>query len=406
MSTIEPSTQGMIVPKQIGRRVMEIMEEKGKAFTQQALATRIGMGRQTLSMKLRGERDMYLFELRRIAEALHLPLARIMQEDTHDDEKKLQGMFASLVEDSAVSKITPDFNEIFEIAHRLSLVAVGMTERCKTLNDLGRAFYYLRRYDEANKVWQEALEYAKKIAEKYNNHEYRSLTLSNLLVILTISSNRIDSYELLDEIEQVFSENPHRLGVLFYVRSKIAEEQENIHEAKTHAMKSLDYFRQTGNFMSIGKAEVTVAHYEFILGNYATANSYLNSSIVYLKPHMYEWLVAIKDYAKTLLKLHEYDQMEIIVSDALSQVDQKSSQYRDLVGKLKILLSMCRNEISHAESVLFDNGLHVNVRTLAYKYLRRLCIQTGDKTNLMKYAIIEDELETTKNDLLHEELFT
>jgi transcriptional regulator with XRE-family HTH domain len=70
MSTIEPNSQGDVVSPLIGARILEIMEEKGKAFTRQAIANRLYMKRDTLSKKLMGERTLYRFELQRIAEAL------------------------------------------------------------------------------------------------------------------------------------------------------------------------------------------------------------------------------------------------------------------------------------------------------------------------------------------------
>lgn len=405
MSTIEPSTQGMIVPKNIAGRIMEIMEEKGKAFTQQALATRIGMSRQTLAMKLRGERDLYLFELRRIAEALHLPVERVMQEDTRDDEKRLNEMFAHLLEYGTNSKHLPNFDEMRVIAERLSSIAIGATERCKSLNDLGRVYYNLRRYDEAYKTFLQAHEYAKKIDKKSNNQEFQSLVLSNLLVLLTLTNNPIESIEILDEIERIFNTSPHRLGIVYYVRAKLAEVKKDIYEAKIHAAKSLEYFIQTKNVLSIGRAEATLAHFEFLSGNYADSLYLLENSIKNQETQMHGWLISIKDYSKTLLKLQKVQQMENVVLDALKQIKPYSSQFRDIVGKLHLLLSIGKNEPSHAEKVLFDNRIDVNIRKLAYKYLKRQCIQNGDKDTLMKYAIIEDELETTKRDLLDEELF-
>ncbi|MGZ4164398.1 MAG: helix-turn-helix domain-containing protein, partial [Tumebacillaceae bacterium] len=73
----------------LGRRINEIMLEKGSAYTISAMAKRLEINRETLRLMLKGEREIYTFELEKIAKDLHVTVERILQSDVVEDSKRI-----------------------------------------------------------------------------------------------------------------------------------------------------------------------------------------------------------------------------------------------------------------------------------------------------------------------------
>src|SRR5690348_197128 len=122
---------GVVIP--LGRRVAEIMRERGRAFTQSAMAKRIGYSGETLRLMLIGRREIYPFELEKIAKDLKLPVERITGEDVRAEREELRVLLA---------RMNPS-TRVVELALHLNQHALGMTETCKALLDLGVGLYLL-----------------------------------------------------------------------------------------------------------------------------------------------------------------------------------------------------------------------------------------------------------------------
>lgn len=74
----------------LGRRIAEIMKEKGSAYSLQAMGKRIGLSRETLRLMLHGGREIYDFELKKICSDLKMSVERIKQQDTWLMHSELQ----------------------------------------------------------------------------------------------------------------------------------------------------------------------------------------------------------------------------------------------------------------------------------------------------------------------------
>ena len=83
-----------------------------------------------------------MFDLRRLSEALKVPMERILQEDTLREETELRELL----------KAKTDKTRALELALLLSSKSLGMTERCIHLNYLGCAYYLLLEYEKAHSV--------------------------------------------------------------------------------------------------------------------------------------------------------------------------------------------------------------------------------------------------------------
>ncbi|MGB8956126.1 MAG: helix-turn-helix transcriptional regulator [Tumebacillaceae bacterium] len=135
-------------PIPLGRRIGEIIEAKGPAFSGRALSKRIGLGKDILYRVINGERYISPSELELVAAGLRMSVQRIKQEDTRKDVEELRRLLQNL----------EDLERALRIAEKLVSVAIGISERCTMLNYLGWANYELKNYDVAHQHWLKAYE--------------------------------------------------------------------------------------------------------------------------------------------------------------------------------------------------------------------------------------------------------
>ncbi|TCP58274.1 Cro/C1-type helix-turn-helix DNA-binding protein [Tumebacillus sp. BK434] len=396
MKTFEPDTQSFVIPPQLGQRIMEIMEEKGKAFTQQALANRIGMNRVTLSKKLHGERDLYLFELRRIADALHLPIERLLLEDTKEDQVELEGLLEKL----------ENLPRALELATKISSIAVGITERTKSLNDLGRAYYILEKYDEAFETWLLAFEYAQKIANKNNDTSMLFNIIANLMLTYSIRKEYSHLSEIISTVEPHFASDPFRAGVICYSLAKIAENQNNYEAARRHYHRSLDYYISTQHQLSIARATHNTAAFEFRQGNYQVSKKLFEDALPYLNDHMSK-LVSLKELVKTLLMMQETELASTHINTAFELINgvvSSGTHYAVFEAKFHLLKSMVSNNPHFAMKVL-DMKVDDRTKSFAARYLLDFYEDNDDSAQAIKYYRIVRNLSNNVLPILGEEDF-
>lgn len=80
----------------LGRRIFEIMKDKGKYYTQQAMANRLGISRTTFSQMLTGNREIYNFEVEKIAADLKVSVSRVLQEDIANEVVRIEGILKEM----------------------------------------------------------------------------------------------------------------------------------------------------------------------------------------------------------------------------------------------------------------------------------------------------------------------
>lgn len=377
----------------VWRRVSEIMKEKGDAFSQQALAIRININRKTLGKMLSGRSKIHMFDLRRLSEALKVPVERILQEDTHPVETELRELL----------KKKTDKERALDLALKLSSKSVGMTERCIHLNYLGCAYYLIQDYEKAHETWLEAYSYAKAIQQKYGDSDRLFQVIHNLVWSYIVRREYSNMNKILEGVETIFQSTPNRLGTLAFARAKVAEESNNIVVARQHAIESLKYYLMTEDANSIGKAEITAAHYAYKVKNYYESMILLESAMDHLVPDVDTWLIAVKEYAKTLLKLGLFEETQHIISESLHRVGSLIEKKQDLNGKLQLLLFLATGDSSYAENVLSNSRVNDKIRLLAYKSLFKQCIEMDDEATLMKYSKIVGALSINSSEILDEE---
>ncbi|MCX7571631.1 hypothetical protein OS242_16945 [Tumebacillus sp. DT12] len=361
----------------LGRRIAEIMKEKGSAYSHQAMGKRIGVSRETLRLMLHGGREIYDFEVKKICVDLKLSVERIKQQDTWLMLSELQQLLKHEGRDP---------KRALEIANHLQSVAIGMTERCKTLFYLGQAHKNLHQYEPAHQAWLEAYDLAKAIYDKYGETDLLYSIISNLVTTYTIRKDFTRAAELLAMVEDYFLTTPIKSASLTYSRSKLLESLGEVQTAREVSYDSLKYARSSNNSNVIGRALINAAHFEFKLREYKEARHLLVLALEELQQDPISSFIAKKELAKCLIKLGEKAEAEDIILSALS--DLEGYELPKLKAKNMLLLSILRNSPENARAVADDNKCEKDIRYLSYKFLIGYYKSSGDSELFMEYLLL------------------
>ena len=174
MGQVSTFEEVIVQNKDIGRRIAEILEDKG--ISPNSFSQKIGMAKSTFYNCIHGERTIKPSELDVMGRHLKIPPERIKQEDTRSDQEELTRLLQG----------KRHLQRALGTARKLCSVALGITERSRALNDLGRVLYLLGEYDQAHRVWMEAHHDSEKLLERYGESNLYFLILSNLMISFTL----------------------------------------------------------------------------------------------------------------------------------------------------------------------------------------------------------------------------
>lgn len=368
----------------IGRRIGEILEERGSAFSIRAFSTRIGFSKDMLSRMISGDRYISPSELSKIAEGLSLSIARLKQEDTQEQLSELM----LLLENKKNNQ------RALSIALKIKEVAVGCTERYIVTNELGKAYHALRMYNESHAEWLEAREYAQRIVDKYQDTEPLYNVMNNLVLSFTEQKDIFGLSALVGQLKQVFTPYPKRLGTLYYSTASTAFFMGNYREARDNYLLALAQFELHGDSIYIGKSEHNVGFAEYKLENYRRAKEHFERAIEKLSEYDEQKLISMKDYIKTLLKLGQKQRAAENISSALQQLELLDLPLRK--AQFLLLHAIVHEDLSAAEQVLAAEGIPVSLKLTACKFLMDFYKCIGDAENLMRYYVIADSYESEK----------
>ncbi|PWK15976.1 helix-turn-helix domain-containing protein [Tumebacillus permanentifrigoris] len=389
MSTLDATATAVVDKIPLGRRIGEIMEEKGDAFSIRAFSTRIGMNREILRVIIAGERTILPSELERIAEGLGISLERLKQLDTMHMEQELKALMNS----------KQDLKRALDLANQLVLVARGASEKCISLYSLGKVHYLSQQYDEAHQIWLDALPFAEKIQQKSGENNLYHLVTANLMLSYTVRKEYSNVEVMLKTVESVFLDAPEKIGSVYYTRMRIMQHTGNHTEARKYSYLCLEQFKLTKDDYQIGLALINAADCDYRLGDFETSVELLKAACVRLEDVPHFQIVAGKDLAKTLLKLGRCTEALQIIETYLP----RAVDYPDYRGKLLILYSIATNDISYAEGVTKDAQFALKVRLLAYKYLMNHYKEQRDACTLLRYYEEAELLSAPNYDYLEED---
>lgn len=377
----------------IGRRIYEIMKEKGGAYSQQSVAARIGLCRETFRQMISGKREIYDFEMKKISEVLKVPVDRLVMDDVKQDYKELIALLRNL----------KDTRRALTLAEKLVARAMGATERCCALEMLGRAQYLLQRYNDAHCTWLQALTYAKEISDRYKDSSHQLNITTNLMLTYTIRKEYSNLSQLVNEVEAHLDSKPSKSAVICYSLAKIAEAEKDFENARYNYYRSLSYYQMTDYQMWVGGAKLFTANFEYRMGNYTQAIQMYQEAIPDLYEDILGTIICLKEYAKCLLKVGDSSDAEQLVHQALQIIDESVEDYSELQAQFNLLLARIKNDPSFADAVL-DNANHdVKIRHIACRYLIHYYEKVDDAESLIKYHRKEQALNQKDYDLLDEE---
>lgn len=383
-STVETKND-FVIP--IGQRIGEIMEEKGAAFSIRAFSQRIGVSKDTLARMISGDRYINPSNLEIIAKGLSLPIERIKQEDSRKDYFELCEL---LNHNSNPQKA-------LKMALKLEKLSVGVSEKCDALNNLARAYFDLGELDKAHLLWLQAYDLAQKIYKKYSSRERLSDILRRLMISFTARKEYTRLAEILSEVESVFSNNPAKLGSIYYSKAMLAEQVGNYELVREHLNKSLEYLISTGVQNQIGRAKLNLGYFEYKQRNYEKSKCLLEEAIEDLGQDNIRY-IATKEYIKALLKVNEKEKAVELIHANIPQIQEN----HNLLGKYLLLQSIALDEAAHVEQVVNDLCVDDKVRRLVCLFLMNYYHKNGDSSAVMKYYSKVEELSIKNSDILHE----
>lgn len=389
MSSIFLASEANVIP--IHRRIAEIMEEKGKPFTQEFVASQIGISRKTFQSVLAGDRPIYGTELFTLANIFHLTTDRLTQKDSRNCVDELHR-----IKDNALYR-----NRMLELAEWYSAHAIGRTERCDALKILGTVQFRLERYEMAHDSWSKAFTYALEILKKHGETEQFHAILQNLMLSYTVRGDYENAQKMVTRINPLLSENSSSLGFLNYTLGMIARSNQDLELARKHMYESLHHFRQTASIRQIGRSLHNVAFNEYENGNLTTATKYYEQALEALKDYPEDKMYVQKDFIKVYLKQNKLGQAYKLVQDAMKHMETIDNPV--LLSKIFLLHAIIKEDRSSAEAVLQMDRIDSNQKRIACKVLLDLSQRLGDADSVLRYYEMEKSFSLNRRDLYDEE---
>lgn len=373
----------------IGRRIGEIMEAKGGAFTQRAFAPRVGLSKDTLGRIISGERAVMIQELDRIAKGLSISISRLKQEDTAQITKQLVKLLDT----------KGDPEKALVLAEHLDSVSIGVTEKCDTSLLLARSVYAFGDYDKAHRLLLESYSLAERIFEKYGETDRLYEILSKLMTTYAIRKEFSTLSDVLLKVEKVFEKSPDKQGAICFTKAMIAEHYNDVEQTRELLYRSLDCFETSGKKNDIGRAEMSVGYFEFKQRNYEVAKKYLRRAVVNLADDVFFRYRSVKELVKALILTNETSEAIHLLQEARANLNDQP----DMRAKFAIMLSVATEDASYAESIIENKSVNEKILHLACKFLTKHFMKLGDAEAAMKYSIIADRYALSPSEILHEE---
>ncbi|TCP59023.1 tetratricopeptide repeat protein [Tumebacillus sp. BK434] len=357
MSQLLAPAQTVVDRIPLWRRIRELMKEKGSRYSMTAVANRLGISRETLRLMLNGEREIFMFELEKIANDLKLPLARILQHDIQDLHEQLQEKKDNL----------QDMDLAMELAKQRYTIAQGLSEKAYALLDIRYLYAFQDKWTEAEEVSLTAQELILQIGLTEQEDEVLFRLQNHLVTIYQFTKRYEKALEVLKSMKQLNRDLPvriaafhHNMGICLHGLNKVEEAKESFH-------KALELLQDLDRQEWIGRVYFCYAYLEYCEMNYHRSKELINKALQHLKTEVMR-IGAVRDLAKVLLKLRDHQAAEALILETLQS--EAIEQNSEMEGRLLILLSKTRDLPYHAEAVAGNYKYAKNIRFLAAKFLR------------------------------------
>lgn len=381
------------------RRLKEILDDKGDAFTVPAFSRRIGMSESTLYRCLNGERFIKPSELEKIAEGVHMPISRIKQED---NAASIFNKMRALV----THKV--NFEEALNFALDFLPKAAGCTEKYETLNCLGVIYYFLNKIKPAINAWLEALPYARQLLHAWGETKPLIQVTKNLIIGYSKSNNYSKLSIVLDEVQSEYKKHslpPDFLSSISYAKAVSALHVSEFEDYEANMLEHLEHASASGDPVGLGIAIHNVAYMYYKIKDFKQSKQKFEEAIELFKtckePRVRIYLLtSFKDYAKALFALGQTEAALKVIDDSLPL----TAELYTIRAKLLILKSIYSGDVAFADEVLHLDGIEPEIKKIALEILMNDCSKTGDAEGLMKYYKLGDELSSSSKNEMGESL--
>jgi tetratricopeptide (TPR) repeat protein len=378
----------------VGRRITEIMNEKGPAYTISAMSNRLGFSRETLRLKLKGEREMYTFELENIAKDLKVSVDRIMQTDIFEETKELRSHL----------DIGSNMHRCLELSAKFTELAIGLTERVIVANELARGYYQARDIQTAIETLKKVLPDAQLILEKYGEPHILMWVTGNLISAKTIEGEYTNLLEMAAQVEPYFQTNPKLAAVICYCIAQYKfEEEGDIAGARENHYQSLHYYQQHGVPISVANSQLNVAIFEDRQKRYDEAKQLFRSALDVFRVHdnLYAQAVHAREYGKLLIRLGELAEAIEVVDWVIARIQAHPNViHSDMEAQLNLLLAIAKQDMLYAETILDDKIGSKSVQKIANKLIIDHYDQHGTLTAKAQHQQRFAHMQSSPIDLL------
>lgn len=348
----------------LGRRITEIMAEKGPAYTIAAMAKRLEINRETLRLMLKGEREIYTFELERIAQDLKVPVERILQSDIAEAREQLKEMI--------IRNDVTEQSRALEMAEHLASVSIGLTERCIGENELSCVYHNLDQIKHAYQILLNILPDAELILEKYRDPEIYLWVLINMMQ-KKISCKEYDNLmELVSKAEPYLSSNPRMGGTIHYTLATMNEEEGNLAAARENYDRMIDFYRMVKETVTTARALNAVVIFEYQQKNYTKAYDLIVEAwdIAQLHQDLRLSFITGREYGRIMIRLNESEQAVKVLTYTLRLLEERTDpEYAIMESQLLLLLAIVTNQPCYAETIFNKQIGTRSIRKLALKFL-------------------------------------
>ncbi|MGZ4164397.1 MAG: tetratricopeptide repeat protein [Tumebacillaceae bacterium] len=370
MSQLVAPSHTMVDSIPLGRRISEIMVEKGAAYTVSAMAKRLDINRETFRLMLKGDREIYTFELDKIATDLKLTVERILQSDIVELRKQVYDL---------LTFSNSNIQYGMELAEQLAAVAIGYTEKAMATNFIGTAYYQLLDFDRALEVYEAALPDARIILDKYGDASVFLFLSGNIISTRTVKKDYPGVQDILMQVESYFHHDPRSMGIVYYNWAMLLEDWKgDIEGAREKHYQSLNYYIQFGNPLSIGRAKHHIATFEYRQQQYEKAEALFKSALEIFRQqkHLYMRIIIGRDYGRVLLRLQRYQDAAEVIEESLGQLVE--GEFTDVAAQLYLLYAEAKQDPQYAEQIIAEQLGSISIQKLAGKFVVEYFEQQGD----------------------------
>ncbi|KEO83236.1 hypothetical protein EL26_11130 [Tumebacillus flagellatus] len=373
----------------IGRRIQEILDEKGAAYLVGFFANRIHFPPQRLLAILHGNLEPSQEDLQQIAKGLGISVARLLQEDLVDEIEHLHELLTT----------KGDSEASIALAERIAERSLGATERADAYNWVGRAYYAAGKLQEAHDALLRSYRVYETIPTAYQDSERMFRFTRNLSITFGMLLDFNGMAEIVKRAESFTWNDPLKEGATYLTSAVVQSELGHHEEAKRLFLLALTAYREAGNQEYIARVQFNIGQVEYLTENYQNAADYLESSLQDLSPETSYHLDAVEALVKTRIQLRDLDAALQLIQTYEPSLRQRPKE----LAYLYLFHAYTANDLKRLEDVLAMDIVERDWKTRGYLYLMKHYSELGDSLAVMRYFQLYLQTDTTSSSF--EDLF-